>query len=209
VTFTFADIAPRTVSVLAAEPGETPRVMGPRGDVSCEPDDAWPGSITCAEVIEHASATLDPGHPPIRRTVVRRFCLAPGGCEPPVSAVVEFEFDTATPQVVRVWIPGRFGWPIERGVRGDVVCPDEDLPDGRVLECRTAVDLVLPALERDHPPIESVIFRRGCMSESGLLVDCATQLFGFVEVWYATTPSITVWYFVRGDRDPVVVEPRW
>lgn len=209
VTFTFADIAPRTVTVWAASPGETPWVMPPRRDVSCEADDAWPGSITCAEAVEQAATKLDPGHPSIRRTVVHRFCLGSEGCAPPASALVEFEFDTVEPQVVRVWIPGSpDAWPIERGVRGDVICPEDDPSGGLVLDCRMAVDLVLRALEPDRPPIESVILRRGCPSEDGLIVDCWRYAYAFVEVSYATTPSITVQYFVRGDREPAVVEPR-
>jgi hypothetical protein len=209
VTFIFTDVAPRTISILAPAPGETPIVAGPRRDVSCEADDAWPGSITCAEAIEQAATKLDPGHPPILRTVVHRFCLASEGCAPPASALVKFEFDTVEPQVVRVWIPGTpDAWPIERGVRGDVVCEgSEGLVTGTFLDCETAVDAVLRQLEREHPPIESVTFRHGCPLQFGRVIDCNFQIYGYVEVRYTTTPSITAQYFVWGGRDPVSVEP--
>jgi len=208
VTFTFVDLAPRTITILGPAPGETPHVVNPRPAVVCA-EDQYPAGIACDDAIDRASAALDPGHPPILRIQVHRFCLASIPCQPNGHVVVEITFDTATPQVVRVWIPGEpEAWPIERGVRGEVICPVDDPSGGLVLDCRTAVDLVLGALERDHPPIDSVTLMRGCPPELGLIADCWTYAFGYVEVRYATSPSITVQYFVRGDRDPPVVEVR-
>lgn len=53
---------------------------------------------------------------------------------------------------------------------------------GLQLQCQRAVQAALAALPDGHPAVREVTFNHGCPSIPGALIDCATQMFGIVEI---------------------------